>query len=261
MRASIVLPSALTAVAVMAGGAIWADAASRHIVSGRPAVIGATESVTSGGPGSATSPSTPQTSPTAGRKTSHSAKPSPSSTRIGAGGADAKHAAVPYRASTSHRPASHGACTAAHASGASSTEAAVFAMLNQERAANGLCPMQWSSLLQKSARQHSTLMDQKSTAADCSDGNYSHRYSGEPDIDTRIFATGYPRGPVAEAIGCSPDTSTQGALTLQQMMYNERPPADQHRQMILSSIVNHVGIAIVVDSRDGTLWLTEDYGS
>ena len=134
-------------------------------------------------------------------------------------------------------------------------------MLNRQRADNGLCPMQWSSLLQTSARQHSTTMDQKSTAADCSDGNYSHRYAGEPDIDTRIFATGYPHGPIAEAIGCSPDTSTQGALTLQQLMYDEKPPANQHREMILSSIVNHVGIAIVVDSRDGTLWLTEDYGS
>ena len=140
-------------------------------------------------------------------------------------------------------------------------EAAIFAMLNQERAANGLCPMTWSPLLQKSAHGHSLLMDQKSTAADCSDGNYSHDYPGEPDIDQRIFATGYPRGPVAEAIGCSPDPTLRGAESLQQLMYNEKPPNNQHREMILSTIVNHVGISIVVDPSDGTLWLTEDYGS
>jgi hypothetical protein len=104
-------------------------------------------------------------------------------------------------------------------------------------------------------------MDQKSSAADCSNGNYSHDYSGEPDIDARIFATGYRRGPVAEAIGCSPDPTTRGALTLQEMMYNEKPPANQHREMILSTIVTHVGIAIVIDPSDNTLWLTEDYGS
>jgi uncharacterized protein YkwD len=258
MRPSFVLPSACAAVVLLTAGAMWADTARRHTVTGRPAAIGATGALTTG----PQPPSSPAPGPsTPSRSTKHTTKPTPKPTRTAAQGGAGRQAAVPYQAPTSHKAAAHGSCRGASASGASSTEAAVFALLNQERAANGLCPMQWSSLLQKSARQHSTLMDQKSTAADCSDGNYSHRYSGEPDIDTRIFATGYPHGPVAEAIGCSPDTSTNGALTLQRLMYNEKPPANQHREMILSSIVDHVGIAIVVDSRDGTLWLTEDYGS
>lgn len=258
MRPSLVLPSACAAVVLLTAGAVWADGARRHTVTGRPAAIGATGALTSTPPPSSPVPSSPAPS----RTTKHIAKPAPSATKPAGQGGGARHAAVPYQAPTSHKAAAHGPCgSSPYPSGASSIEAAVFSLLNQERAANGLCPMQWSTLLQKSARGHSTLMDQKSTRADCSDGNYSHRYSGEPDIDTRIFATGYPHGPVAEAIGCSPDTSTNGALTLQRLMYNEKPPANQHREMILSSIVNHVGISIVVDNNDGTLWLTEDYGS
>jgi uncharacterized protein YkwD len=256
MRASFVIPSVLAATVLVAAGTIWADAATHRTVVGHPAAIGATGgAVTSV---TATQPPTP--APHATPRTSVKPSPTAGSARS-TGGLQIQHAVVPYRPATRSKTSTvRRACAATYTSGASSIETAVFTLLNQQREANGLCPMQWSSLLQRSARGHSVLMDQKSTANDCSDGGYSHRYSGEPDISTRIYATGYPHTPIAEAIGCSPDTSTGGALTLQRLMYNETPPANQHREMILSTRVDHVGIAIVIDPSNSTLWLTEDFG-
>lgn len=260
MRPSIVLPSAACAVALTAAGLIWAT--SGTTTSGRPAGFGAVAAADAGSTSASPTPTLGTSSATSSPTASKATTPAHSSAKRPVNTADAS--AAPHAAGTIHRaaprPAAHGSCGGSGPTpGASSLEASIFAMLNRERAANGLCPMIWSPILQKSAHGHSVLMDQKSSAADCSDGNYSHVYPGEPDIESRIVAAGYAPGPVAEAIGCSPDPTLRGAESLQTLMYNEKPPANQHREMILSRVANHVGISIVVDPNDNTLWLTEDY--
>lgn len=246
MRLSLVLPSAVAAVVIVAVGSIWADAAGHHTVAGRPVALGATDSATSAAPTTSLAPS-PTIRPT-------SSRPRPTITSA------VPHSTVPYRAPSVHKRAvAHSSCSAASAPTASSIELAVFTMLNRERAENGLCPMHWSSILQKVAHGQSTLMDQKSTAADCSDGNYSHQYPGEASTASRIVAAGYPPGPIAETVGCAPDPSTAGAYSIQQLAYDEKPGHDPHRRMFLSTTYGHVGISIVIDLHDNTLWLTEDF--
>jgi uncharacterized protein YkwD len=258
MRASLVLPSVLAGVIVVAAGSIWADASGRRTTSiGNRAQL--SSSPTAGLPTSAAA----ATSVTASVST-HAALPSRSASPKTTGAATVVHPAyrATYPSHVAAVPAAQHSCTSSGSTpGASSMEAQIFALLNRQRAANGLCAMTWLPQLHQSAYQHSVLMDQKSSAADCSNGNYSHAYPGEPDIESRIVATGYRRSAVAEAIGCSPDTSLAGVTNLQWMLYNETPPNNQHREMILSTEVVHVGIAIVVDPADSTLWLTEDFAS
>lgn len=250
MRPSLVLPSACAAVVLMTAGAVWADSARRHTVAGHPAAIGATGALTTA----------PQAPPLTTSAVPASPKQTPSHSHARAVSTGGQPAVVPHSApSSSTKAVSHSSCSAASAPTASSIERAVFTMLNQERAANGLCPMHWSSILQNVARGHSTLMDQKSTRADCSDGNYSHQYPGEASTSSRIVAAGYPPGPIAETVGCSPDPSLSGAYSIQELAYNEKPGHDAHRRMFLSRTLGHVGISIVIDTRDNTLWLTEDF--
>jgi hypothetical protein len=42
-------------------------------------------------------------------------------------------------------------------------------------------------------------------------------------------------------------------------MLGEQPPNDGHRQNILSSQANSIGIDVVLDRAHGRLWLTEDF--
>lgn len=139
--------------------------------------------------------------------------------------------------------------------GATATEfqiaQAVFQAINQSRAANGLAPLTWSNALARSARQHDLAMQAANTL--------SHQLPGEAFFSDRERQQGVNWTWAAENIGENSDQSTAGALALHQAMMSEKPPDDGHRQNILTTSGNIVGIDIVIDPRNGKLWLTEDF--
>ena len=65
---------------------------------------------------------------------------------------------------------------------------------------------------------------------------------------------------VAENVGVTTNRSQAGALSLQDLMYNETPPNDGHRRNILSSSYTEVGVDVVEDSAHGKIWLVTDFG-
>ena len=141
------------------------------------------------------------------------------------------------------------------ATGAAGTESqiaqAVFQAINQSRAANGLAPLKWSNALAKSARQHDLAMQAANTLA--------HQLPGEADLGKRESQQGVNWTFAAENIGETTDQSVNGALGLHQAMMNEKPPDDGHRQNILTTNGNIVGVDILIDQQHGKLWLTEDF--
>jgi len=128
---------------------------------------------------------------------------------------------------------------------------AVFQAINQSRAANGLPPLKWSNALAKSARQHNLAMQAVNTL--------SHQLPGEPALGDRESQQGVNWTFAAENIGETTDQSVNGALGLHQAMMNEKPPDDGHRQNILTTNGNIVGVDILIDQQHGKLWLTEDF--
>lgn len=132
-------------------------------------------------------------------------------------------------------------------SGAASS---VFGLLNSERAANRLPPLQPSVALGSSAHAHNLAMAAAQTM--------SHQVPGEPDLGTRISRAGVAWHSIAENIGWNSDHSTAGADALEVLMYDEQPPNDGHRRNILSTSVRYVGVDVYIDG-GGHLWLTEDF--
>ncbi|TAM86865.1 MAG: CAP domain-containing protein, partial [Jatrophihabitans sp.] len=130
---------------------------------------------------------------------------------------------------------------------------AVLSLLNSERAMNGLPPLQMNSNLIASAHAHNLAMAAANTL--------SHQLPGEPSLGTRLLNAGYNWYYAGENIGWSTDMSTNGALAMEQSMYNEVPPNDGHRLNILSPNFRNVGIDVVMDSANGKIWLTCDFGS
>ena len=128
---------------------------------------------------------------------------------------------------------------------------AVFQAINASRSANGLPPLAWSSALARSARLHDLAMQTADTL--------SHQLPGEAAFGDRERQQGVNWIWAGENIGETSDQSVNGALSLHQAMMNEQPPNDGHRQNILTTGGNIVGIAIVIDSQHGILWLTEDF--
>jgi len=143
----------------------------------------------------------------------------------------------------------------AGATGATAQEAqiaqAVFQAINQSRAANGLTPLTWSTALANSARQHDLTMQAANTL--------SHQLPGEAAFGDRERQQGVNWSWAAENIGGTSDQTVKGALGLHQAMMSEQPPDDGHRQNILTTSGNIVGIAILIDQQHGQLWLTEDF--
>ena len=139
--------------------------------------------------------------------------------------------------------------------GASATEGqiaqAVFQAINQSRAANGLPALTWSTALANSARQHNLAMQAANTL--------SHQLPGEAGLGDRERQQGVNWSWAAENIGETSDTTVNGALGLHQAMMGEQPPNDGHRQNILTTNGNLVGIAILIDQQHGEFWLTEDF--
>ncbi len=115
----------------------------------------------------------------------------------------------------------------------------------------GLPAYSWSSVLAGGAHLHNLRM--------MNYGQLSHQCPGEPDLGTRITNDGIAWRSAGENIGWSnnPDPQ-QGVLSNHQGMMAEKPPNDGHRQNILSSSFNLVGIDVLVDAHHN-VWLTEDF--
>jgi len=128
---------------------------------------------------------------------------------------------------------------------------AVFQAINQSRKANGLSALRWDPALQRSAHQHNLAME----AAQ----ELSHQISGEAPFGDRETAQGVQWTWAGENIGYTTEMDVAGALGLHQDMMNEKPPDDGHRQNILTSQGNVLGVDIVLDTRHNRIWLTEDF--
>lgn len=128
---------------------------------------------------------------------------------------------------------------------------AVFQAINQSRAANGLPALKWSTALANSARQHDLAMQSANTL--------SHQLPGEAGLGDRERKQGVNWTWAAENIGETTDQTVNGALGLHQAMMSEQPPNDGHRQNILTTNGNILGVAILIDQQHGELWLTEDF--
>jgi uncharacterized protein YkwD len=115
----------------------------------------------------------------------------------------------------------------------------------------GLPAYSWSNALAGGAYLHNLRM--------MAYGQLSHQCPGEPGLGTRITNDGIAWRAAGENIGWSnyPDPQ-QGVLMNHQSMMAEKPPGDGHRQNILSTSFNLVGIDVLVDAHQN-VWLTEDF--
>jgi uncharacterized protein YkwD len=127
----------------------------------------------------------------------------------------------------------------------------VFGLINHDRVAMGLSAYSWSNALAGGAHLHNLRM--------MAYGQLSHQCPGEPGLGTRITNDGIAWRAAGENIGWSnyPDPQ-KGVLMNHQSMMAEKPPDDGHRQNILSTSFNLVGIDVLVDAHQN-VWLTEDF--
>jgi uncharacterized protein YkwD len=167
----------------------------------------------------------------------------------------ATHTAAPKPISTPAPTAGSGS-----GAGANSGDAVqqVLALMNRNRAAQGLAPYTLLSGLDKSAAAHNAVM-----AGGC---GLSHQCPGEAAFGDRENTAGVQWTSAGENIGEGggiSDTATAiagSAVGLTQSMLDEKAPDDGHRRNILSSSFTHVGIAIYRDS-SGTVWMTQDFSN
>lgn len=129
----------------------------------------------------------------------------------------------------------------------------MLSQLDAERRAHGLPALQMNTELIASAHAHNLQMARFDSM--------SHQLPGEAFFADRIRAAGYQYSYAGENIGWNTVQTLAGALSLETIMYNEKPPNDDHRQNILSKHYTDVGIDIYLDPVHGKLWLTEDLGS
>lgn len=130
---------------------------------------------------------------------------------------------------------------------------AVFQAINQERGQQGLPALSWSDGLAQSAHAHNLAM----AGAD----QLSHQLPGEAAFSSRITAHGVAWTWCAENIGDYSEQSTDGALAVESLMFDETPPNDDHRLNILTTQGTMVGVDVVFDPAHGWLWLTEDFAN
>ncbi|GHO42853.1 CAP domain-containing protein [Ktedonospora formicarum] len=133
----------------------------------------------------------------------------------------------------------------------------LFALINQDRAANGLPALSWEPKLAVSALRHNQVM-----MGGC---GLSHQCSGEAGLGDRETNAGVSWNYCGENIGTGgpvPSYSAQWNMAsgLHRSMMNETPPNDGHRQNLLSRNFHRIGISISIDANNH-LWLTEDFAN
>lgn len=129
----------------------------------------------------------------------------------------------------------------------------LFAVINSDRAARGLYPYQWNSVLAGGARLHSWNMVHCGFSHTCPDGRtFCQRISDEGFTNYTMcgeciaYAGPYP-------------TPYGGAHSIQESMINE-PPTGWHRIYLTSTKLHKVGVGVYVDAQ-GYIWFTEDFVS
>jgi uncharacterized protein YkwD len=132
-------------------------------------------------------------------------------------------------------------------------EQRLFALINQDRAVQGLSRYVLSGTLSAGARLHSVKMSR------C---GLSHRCPGELDPCQRVSAEGIVWTSCGENVGyTSPSPTAWGGVQgIERAMLAEHPPADGHRLNLLSSSFHRIGVGISIDAR-GYVWITEDFAS
>ncbi len=132
-------------------------------------------------------------------------------------------------------------------------EQQLFALINQDRAKQGLYAYVLNSTMSNGALVHSERM----TAC-----GLSHQCPGEPDPCQRVSNEGISWTSCGENVGyTSPNpTDWSGVEKIEQAMLAEQPPDDGHRLNLLSSTYHRVGVGIYIDSK-GLVWITEDFAS
>jgi len=130
----------------------------------------------------------------------------------------------------------------------------LFALINRDRAAQGLPAYHWNATLAKGALAHSKKMAQPQCGL-------SHQCPGEPDPCQRVTNEGIQWTTCGENAGyTSPYPGAWAAIktNIEQGMLNEQPPNDGHRRNLLSSVFQQVGVGIYIDAK-GLIWVTEDF--
>ena len=113
----------------------------------------------------------------------------------------------------------------------SDDERQFFELVNRDRAAQSLPPLRWDETLAKAARLHARRMAFYNIV--------EHQLSGEPDLEGRLTEAGVRFGSIAENIGVGPNP---------EVIHDGWMHSPGHRNNILSTHVNSVGIAAVRNS-------------
>jgi len=129
---------------------------------------------------------------------------------------------------------------------------AIFRLLNAERALHGLRPLSMAPGLRLSARRHNVTMARFN--------EMSHQLPGEPVFTTRMSNAGYNWSWAGENIAWNSDMTKGGVALLERLMYNEKPPNDDHRLNILNTHYRNIGVDVYMDHENHKVWLTTDFG-
>ena len=113
-------------------------------------------------------------------------------------------------------------------------------LINQERAKQGIPPLQVDPRLTQSARKHTEIMVQHRAL--------SHQFDGEPSMATRFSNENLPSSQEAENLALAPNVADEH----ESLMHS--PP---HRANILNPAFNAIGVGAIQSG--GGLWVTQDF--
>ena len=132
---------------------------------------------------------------------------------------------------------------------------AVLADINQARAAAGLPALTIDAQLSKASAVHNQLM--------INGCGLEHQCPGEQGIGPRFSVQGVQWTRAGENIGFGSSGSSETAMIaaangLTADMLAEKPPDDGHRQNLLSSSFQRIGLSVVRDGA-GRTWMVQDF--
>jgi uncharacterized protein YkwD len=125
-------------------------------------------------------------------------------------------------------------------------------LINTERRMHGLNRVRMNPELRLSARRHNLKMAR--------DNTMSHQLPGEPYFGQRILNAGYHWNYAGENIAWNSVMTRSGVVLLENLMYHEKAPYNDHRLNILSRHYHNVGVDVYVDKAHHKIWLTTDFG-
>jgi len=120
------------------------------------------------------------------------------------------------------------------------SERQLLSLINQERAKEGLAPLDLDDRLTQAARKHSQLMAQDETM--------EHQFDGEPALAIRLSDENVRSDHDGENIAVDSDVAVAHAMLM------KSPP---HRANVLSPQFNAVGIGVA--RSEDLLYITEDF--